>query len=232
MWARLAGWLLKAVLFVLVLSAVLVLPLRWIDPPGSMLMLVRSWEHRGERYTITRQWRDLSEIPRHAALAVVVSEDQRFLQHGGVDLAAIRQAFAERRWRGELRGASTITQQVAKNLYLWNGRSWVRKGLEAWLAVLIDLCWSKSRVLEIYLNIAEWGPGVFGLAAASEAHFGVDAKALSRQQSALLASALPGPLIYQPGAPSAYLRERAAWNLRQQQRLGGEAWIGSIYSSR
>lgn len=222
----------KVVLLVLLLSVALVLPLRWIDPPGSMLMLVRSWEHRGGNYTVTRQWRDLSDIPRYIPLAVVVAEDQRFLQHDGVDLAAIRQAVAERRWRGELRGASTITQQVAKNLYLWNGRSWVRKGLEAWLAVLIDLCWSKGRVLEVYLNIAEWGPGVFGVAAASEAHFGVDARQLSRQQTALLASALPGPLIYHPGAPSAYLQERAAWNLRQQQRLGGERWIGDIYTSR
>ncbi|AKH68753.1 monofunctional biosynthetic peptidoglycan transglycosylase [Spongiibacter sp. IMCC21906] len=222
-------WCVRLVLGFILFSVAVVLPLRWIDPPGSMLMLVRSWEHRGERYDVTKQWRDIATLPRHAALAVVVSEDQRFLQHYGVDIAAIRKAMAERKWRGELRGASTITQQVAKNLYLWNGRSWLRKGLEAWFAMLVDLCWSKQRVMEVYLNIAEWGPGVFGLAAASEYHFQRDVSQLSPWQSALLASALPSPLTYTPASPSPQLSERARWNLAQQRRLGGESWLADMY---
>ncbi len=223
-----ARMLWRAVLIVLLLSVALVLPFRWINPPVSMVMLERSWQQRGNDYHIKKQWLSWDEIPRHAALAAVVSEDQNFPKHYGFDLKAIQKAFAERERRGSLRGASTISQQVARNMYLWTGRSWVRKGLEVWFTGLVELCWPKQRILEVYLNIAEWGDGVFGVGAASRYHFGIPAANLSSRQSALLASSLPSPLRYNPAAPAPHLIERANWNLSQQRRLGGNSWLASL----
>lgn len=209
-------------------SVAVVLPFRWIDPPISMVMLERSWDQRGTGYRLNKQWLNWDQIPRHAALAAVVSEDQNFPKHYGFDLKAIQKAFAERERRGSLRGASTISQQVARNMYLWTGRSWLRKGLEVWFTGLVELCWPKQRILEVYLNIAEWGDGVFGVGAASRHHFGVPAAQLSNWQSALLASSLPSPLKYNPAAPASHLIERANWNLSQQRRLGGRTWLASL----
>jgi monofunctional glycosyltransferase len=223
-----ARLILRASLILVLLSIALVLPFRWINPPVSMVMLERSWQQRGSDYHLDKHWLNWNEIPRHAALAAVVSEDQNFPHHHGIDVNAIKKAIAERERRGELRGASTISQQVARNMYLWTSRSWVRKGLEVWFTGLVELCWPKQRILEIYLNIAEWGDGVFGLEAASRHHFGVSAAQLSRWQSALLASALPSPLNYKPAKPAPHLIERANWNLAQQRMLGGHAWLAGL----
>lgn len=223
------GRFIGRILLVLVLfSVAVVLPFRWIDPPISMVMLERSWDQRGTGYRLNKQWLNWDQIPRHAALAAVVSEDQNFPKHYGFDLKAIQKAIAERERRGSLRGASTISQQVARNMYLWTGRSWLRKGLEVWFTGLVELCWPKQRILEVYLNIAEWGDGVFGVGAASRHHFGVPAAQLSNWQSALLASSLPSPLKYNPAAPAPHLIERANWNLSQQRRLGGRTWLASL----
>ncbi|CAA0104001.1 Biosynthetic peptidoglycan transglycosylase [Zhongshania aliphaticivorans] len=218
----------RSILYFILISFVFVLPVRWLNPPVSMVMLERSWQQRGSDYDIKQQWLAWRDIPHHAALAAVVSEDQNFPHHYGIDLKAIQKAIEERQRRGSLRGASTISQQVARNMYLWTGRSWFRKGLEVWFTGLIELCWPKQRILEVYLNIAEWGDGVFGLAAASQHHFATSAAALTPWQSALLASSLPSPLKYQPAAPAPHLIERANWNLKQQQRLGGKAWLASL----
>jgi monofunctional biosynthetic peptidoglycan transglycosylase len=218
----------RSLLILILFSVALVLPFRWIDPPISMVMLERSWQQRGTNYQLDKRWLSWNEIPRHAALAAVVSEDQNFPNHYGFDIKAIQKAFAERERRGSLRGASTISQQVARNMYLWTGRSWLRKGLEVWFTGLVELCWPKQRILEIYLNIAEWGDGVFGVGAASRHHFGVPAAQLSNWQSALLASSLPSPLKYNPAAPAPHLIERANWNLSQQRRLGGRTWLASL----
>jgi monofunctional biosynthetic peptidoglycan transglycosylase len=215
-------------LIVVLFSVALVLPFRWIDPPVSMVMLERSWQQRGTDYHIKKQWLSWNQIPRHAALAAVVSEDQNFPHHYGFDIKAIKNAFAERERRGSLRGASTISQQVARNMYLWTGRSWLRKGLEVWFTGLVELCWPKQRILEVYLNIAEWGDGVFGLGAASRHHFGIPATELSSWQSALLASSLPSPLRYHPAAPAPHLIERAYWILKQQRMLGGRSWLAGL----
>ncbi len=223
------GRFIGRILLVLVLfSVAAVLPFRWIDPPISMVMLERSWDQHGTGYRLNKQWLNWDQIPRHAALAAVVSEDQNFPKHYGFDLKAIQKAIAERERRGSLRGASTISQQVARNMYLWTGRSWLRKGLEVWFTGLVELCWPKQRILEVYLNIAEWGDGVFGVGAASRHHFGVPAAQLSNWQSALLASSLPSPLKYNPAAPAPHLIERANWNLSQQRRLGGRTWLASL----
>jgi len=219
--------LLITILAFVLLSLLLVLPFRWVNPPITMVMADR-WITSTEDFQLRKTWLSWDEIPKHAALAVVTSEDQKFPLHSGFDLKAIQQALKERERRGGLRGASTISQQVAKNMYLWTGRSWFRKGLEVWFTLLIELSWSKQRILEIYLNIAEWGPGVFGLEAASQYHFGRSAMKLTPIQAALLASSLPSPIKYHPAKPAQHLYQRAQWNLQQQRKLGGVHWLAPI----
>tara|TARA_R110002110_G_scaffold169989_2_gene372077 strand:- start:10194 stop:10895 length:702 start_codon:yes stop_codon:yes gene_type:complete len=219
--------LLLTILAFVLLSLLLVLPFRWVNPPITMVMADR-WITSTEDFQLRKTWLSWDEMPKHAALAVVTSEDQKFPLHSGFDLKAIQQALKERERRGGLRGASTISQQVAKNMYLWTGRSWFRKGLEVWFTLLIELSWSKQRILEIYLNIAEWGPGVFGLEAASQYHFGRSAANLTPMQAALLASSLPSPLNYNPARPAQHLHKRAEWNLQQQRRLGGLQWLAPL----
>ncbi len=178
-----------------------------------------------QQFKLKQTWLSWDVIPKQAALAVVTSEDQRFPLHQGFDVDAIIQSLESSGNGKHLRGASTISQQVARNMYLWTGRSWVRKGIEAWFTLLIELTWPKHRILEVYLNIAEWGEGVFGLEAASHYHFGKTARQLTSMQSALLASTLPSPLRYDPARPAQHIRDRAVWNLQQQKRLGGVQWL-------
>ncbi len=178
-----------------------------------------------EDFKLKQTWLNWQKIPKQAALAVISSEDQLFPLHSGFDIDSIIESLRASREGGQLRGASTISQQVARNVYLWTGRSWIRKGLEAWFTLLIEISWGKQRILEVYLNIVEWGEGVFGLEAASLYHFGKSANQLSPTESALLASCLPSPLKYNPTKPSVYIQARAAWNLKQQERLGGVLWL-------
>ena len=219
-------WLLYAMLGWLVLSLLIVLPFRWLNPPVSMVMLERWLTH--DDYSIQQTWLSWDEMPKKAALAVITSEDQRFPLHQGFDVDAIMKALNEAGEGGRLRGASTISQQVAKNMFLWTGRSWLRKGLEVWFTSLIEVTWGKQRILEVYMNIAEWGPGVFGIEAASQHHFGKRASQLTDMQAALLASTLPSPLKYDPARPAQHLIDRARWNLAQQRKLGGTNWLAPI----
>lgn len=216
---------LYALLCLIMLSFVIVVPFRWLNPPITMVMLDRWYSNDDQDFVLKQYWLDWDEIPKEAALAVVTSEDQLFPLHSGFDVDAIVQAVKSAGQGKSLRGASTISQQVARNVYLWTGRSWFRKGLEAWLTLLIELTWSKQRILEVYLNIAEWGNGVFGIEAASHYHFSKPAKQLSPMQSALLASCLPSPLRYNPAYPAQHIRARAVWNLQQQEKLGGTNWL-------
>lgn len=222
--------LIKFLLYVmlgwLVFSLLIVMPFRWLNPPVSMVMLERWLTH--ENYTIQQTWLGWDDIPKKTALAVITSEDQRFPIHQGFDVDAIIKALNDAEDGGRLRGASTISQQVAKNMFLWTGRSWLRKGLEVWFTSLIELTWGKQRILEVYLNIAEWGKGVFGIEAASQHHFGKHASQLTDMQAALLASTLPSPLKYDPAKPAQHLIDRARWNLSQQRKLGGTAWLAPI----
>lgn len=221
-------YLLYTVITLVVFSLLIVVPFRWLNPPFTMVMADRWLNTSGEHFYLHHDWLDWQAIPKQAALAVVTSEDQRFPMHQGFDFNAILSAIKQAGRGKELRGASTISQQVAKNMYLWTGRSWVRKGLEVWFTLMIELTWGKQRILEVYLNIAEWGNGVFGLEAASRYHFGVPASQLSPMQSALLASTLPSPLKYNPARPADHLQERAYWNLEQQRKLGGTAWLAPL----
>ena len=206
------------------LSIALVLPLRWLDPFTTMFML----RDDSGIEPILHEWVAWDDLGATAPLAVIGAEDQRFADHHGLDLKAIQKAFDEQDQRGYLRGASTITQQTVKNLYLWPGRSFLRKGLEAWLALVAELCLPKRRILEIYLNVAEFGPGIYGIGAASNFFFGRAPKNLTDHQAASLASVLPNPRQYQVNVPTDNLRERRAWILKQTQRLKREAWLTRI----
>lgn len=181
----------------LALVVVLILLFRFVNPPGSMLMLTQLLTGT----SIDRTWAPLSSISPHLVRAVIVSEDGRFCEHSGIDTAAIKEAI-DRAARGTPRGASTISMQVTKNLFLWNAKSYVRKVIEIPLTLIMELVWPKSRVLEVYLNIAEWGPGVFGAEAAAQHHFKKSASRLSERESALLAAVLPNPLVRDAGAPN------------------------------
>ena len=208
---RLVRRLLLAVLGLVVLSAGAVFALRRIDPPVTTVMLLQP----GPVAELRHEWVPRNAIAREAARAVIAAEDQRFADHHGIDFDSLGQAIADFREGDGLRGASTITQQVAKNVFLWQDRSFVRKGSEAWFAVLLELFLTKERILEIYLNVAEFGPGLFGIEAAAREYFGKSAASLGRSEAALLAAVLPNPRRYDASRPSAYVRERQQWIVAQ-----------------
>ena len=214
--AKLAMLGARAALLVAVLaSAGLVLVLRFVPPPFTAMML----EQPGPLRDLQYEWRDRRQVAAAVARAVIASEDQRFLAHHGFDFGQLEIAIDEYRAGDELRGASTISQQVAKNVFLWSGRSFVRKGLEAYFTVLLEVCWPKQRILEVYLNVAELGDGVFGVEAAARRYFGVHASALSAEQAALLAAVLPNPRKLHADKPSSYVRGRQSWILGQMKLL-------------
>ena len=214
--------MIRLLLFLLLVSLLLIVPFRWIDPPSSAYMLQEQILHDNQ---VRREWVDIESISPAMRLAVIASEDQTFPSHHGLDLQAIQTAVNEYQ-RGEgLRGASTLSQQVARNLYLWNGRNFVRKGLEAALAAELDLLWSKRRILEIYLNIAQFGPNIYGAEAAARHYFGKPASQLSVDEAAALVVMLPAPSRYSVHDPGPYLTERRAWVQRQMQALGGEGFL-------
>jgi monofunctional biosynthetic peptidoglycan transglycosylase len=220
-WRR---WLPVALCVPVIASISLTLPLRWLNPSTTAFIL----QDDSGRVPVYQEWRDWSQLGSAAALAVVAAEDQRFTDHFGIDFLAIRRSVADAGSSGNLRGASTITQQVAKNLYLWPGRSFLRKTLEAWLALNLECFLPKRRILEIYLNVAEFAPGVYGVPAASHHFFGKAPNALTDREAALLAAVLPNPARLRADRPSAYLRERQAWILQHLQRLRREGWLTTL----
>lgn len=220
-------------------TVLLTLPFRWLDPPTSSIMLQRHYAARTSRATAGADvtpawarsapsfvWRDWEAISPHLAIAVVAAEDQKFPAHFGFDFGSIRNALEARTERR--RGASTITQQVVKNLYLWPGRSLIRKAIEAYLTLAIEAFWPKRRILEVYLNLAELGPNVFGAEAASRLHFGKSAARLSPQEAALLAAGLPNPIQLSAGRPSPYVQERARTIRASVDRLGGARYLRDL----
>ncbi len=229
------------------LTVVVVVALRWIDPPTTAFMLrdrAGALLSRDAGYSFRHEWRDWEGISKYAPLAVVASEDQRFPFHHGFDFEQIDKALADRERGRRVRGASTISQQVAKNLFLWPGQSWFRKGLEAGLTVLIEIAWPKQRILEVYLNVAEFGRkqrilevylnvaefgrGTWGVQAASKRYFRKDAAKLTRAEAALLAAVLPAPKRYRVDAPGPYVRRRQAWIERQMGSLGGPGYLADL----
>jgi monofunctional biosynthetic peptidoglycan transglycosylase len=222
---RLRRWLIRILAAVLLISIVSVLVLRWVAPPTSSVILQRSFsEGQPQDY----QWTPITRISPYVALAVVAAEDQKFPQHHGFDIASIKNAVHSNARGGRLRGASTLTQQVARNLFLWQGRSYVRKGLEAWFTLLLETLWSKQRILEVYLNIAETGKQTFGVQAAALRFFQRPASALNREQAALIAAVLPSPGRSRLEQPSDYILQRQEKILQQMEQLGGTSWLNGI----
>jgi monofunctional biosynthetic peptidoglycan transglycosylase len=204
--------------------------LRWVDPPTSSVMV----QHRfakwraGESPGVHHEWVPWAQIPKTVALAVIAAEDQRFPDHHGFDLRQLRRAWDDYRTGGRLRGASTLSQQVAKNLFLWHGRSPLRKGLEIPLTILIEGLWPKQRILEVYLNIAQFGPDTYGVGAASWRFFSRPVAALSSGQAARLAAVLPNPERYSIVDPSPHVQRRIAWIREQMDRLGGVTYLDRL----
>jgi monofunctional biosynthetic peptidoglycan transglycosylase len=211
----------------LVASLLLTLSLRWIRPPTSAIMIERRLEALWNRraYRVDYRWSPLRRVSPSVPLAFIAAEDQNFASHNGFDFASIEKAVHDYERGRRLRGASTLSQQVAKNLFLWSGRSFVRKGLEAYFTVLIELTWSKRRILEVYTNIVELGNGVFGVEAASQRYFRKPAARMTPEEAALLAAVLPNPLQLRAGRPSSYVLQRRAWILQQMRRLGGSSYM-------
>lgn len=228
---RFRRWLWRLPLLLIAFSVLQVAVLRFVDPPFSMFMLNRqlgAWLEGDWRFRIAHDGRDLEEISPYLPLAMVAAEDQNFPVHGGFDFKAIEKARKNNARGRRVRGASTISQQVAKNLFLWSGRSWVRKGIEAWYTVLIEALWPKRRILEMYANYAEFGDGVYGAQAAARTYFGKDARGLSAAESARLAAVLPSPRRYSVNRPGPYVQRRSNAIQRQMRALGGPGYLSDL----
>jgi monofunctional biosynthetic peptidoglycan transglycosylase len=230
---RLLRWFGFAILAWVLLTAVPVLLLRWMHPLTSAFMLearVRAYTEGDSTYRTDFEWVNLEQISSHAAVAVIAAEDQQFPFHAGFDFNSIREAVRASEQGKRLRGASTISQQVAKNLFLWSGYSFVRKALEAYFTVLIEALWPKERILETYLNIAEFGKGVYGVEAAARRFYHKPAARLSSHEAALLAAVLPNPVRLRVEKPSHYVLARREWILGQMRGLGGAAYLQALES--
>jgi monofunctional biosynthetic peptidoglycan transglycosylase len=233
--ARLRRWLLLAILAWLVLTVLPVLLMRWVPPLTSAFMLEARVEamRDGERgYRTNYHWVSLERISPHAAIAVIASEDQTFPFNYGFDLGSIRSAVRAAEHGRRLRGASTISQQVARNLFLWPGRSFVRKGIEAYFTVLLEALWPKERILEVYLNIAQFGRGTYGVEAAARRFYHEPAARLSAGQAALLAAVLPNPVHWHVDRPSRFVAWKQQWILAQMRNLGGAAYLREVRQSQ
>jgi monofunctional glycosyltransferase len=214
-WLR---WLWKLPLLLLALSVLQVLALRFIDPPFTAFMAARQFEAWGNgnwNFHVAYDWRDLDAIASSLPVSLVAAEDQNFASHDGFDFKAIDKARENNARGRKVRGASTISQQLAKNLFLWSGRSWMRKGIEAWYTVLIETLWPKSRIIEVYANVAEFGDGIYGAR-------------LSPAESARLAAVLPNPRHYNAARPGPYVQRRAQWIERNVRRIGGTGYLKAL----
>jgi monofunctional biosynthetic peptidoglycan transglycosylase len=211
-------WIVVAFFASTILSVV---ALRFIPVVATPLMLIRCYQQvkAGEKLKLSHDWESLENISPHLPIAVMASEDANFLTHHGFDYEAIEKAMERNKKHPEKRklGASTISQQTAKNVFLWPGRSWVRKGLEVYFTALIELMWPKERIMEVYLNSIEMGDGIYGAQAVAEAHFNTDAKSLTKAQCALIAATLPNPRKFSSKNPSAYMLKRQSRILREMK---------------
>jgi monofunctional biosynthetic peptidoglycan transglycosylase len=212
-----------------------VLALRFVDPPFSAFMAARqlqAWGAGDWGFRITYDWRDLDQVAASMPVSLVAAEDQNFARHDGFDFAAIEKARASNARGRKVRGGSTISQQLAKNLFLWSGQGrasrWVRKGIEAWYTLLIEALWPKSRILEVYANVAEFGDGIYGVQAAARSFWRKDAARLSPTQSATLAAVLPNPKHYSAARPGPYVQRRARWIERNVRRIGGTGYLDTL----
>jgi monofunctional biosynthetic peptidoglycan transglycosylase len=220
---RLFKYLLKLILIGFFgVTIVWVLLLRFINPPVTLLMIERGFQRKsaGKDWKIDKDWVSFDEMSINVKKAAVASEDQLFLEHHGFDLRAIERAIDKNQHSNKLIGGSTISQQTAKNVFLWPGRSYIRKAFEAYFTMLIETLWSKERIMEVYLNVIEMGDGIYGIEAASKAYFKRHASELSKQQAALIVGVWPNPLKWSPVKPTRYIRHRSYLIMKNMRRLG------------
>ena len=207
-------WLRGIVIFFFASTILAVVAYRWLPVSVTPLMVIRCVQQvgHGEKIRLRHHWVPLDSISKYMPVAVMASEDQLFMEHHGFDFNAIEQAVKERQAGKRQRGGSTISQQTAKNVFLWPRQSWLRKGLETYFTALIELCWSKQRIMEVYLNSIEMGDGIYGAEAVAQLHFGC-------ASCALIAATLPNPLRYDSANPSAYMLKRQTWIMRQMKHI-------------
>jgi monofunctional biosynthetic peptidoglycan transglycosylase len=226
------GRLVRRLISTFVLATVIpVAVLRWLPPPVSTFMLIArmsAWVEGDRNFHLNYRWTAWDDISPQAKLAVIAAEDQRFSDHLGFDRRAIGQAWRHNRDGKRVHGASTISQQTAKNLFLYPGRSYLRKALEAYFTTLLEILWPKQRILEVYLNVAQFGKGIYGVTEASRVFFGKPASRLEGSEAALLAAVLPNPILLKADKPSSYVLRRRLWIVRQMQRLGGIDYLSRL----
>lgn len=212
----------KTTMWFFIISIGLTIIYRFVPVPITPLMVIRLVEQTFDsekKVRLYKDWVPMSEISRHAPQAVFAAEDQKFLTHKGFDFEAMEKAWENNKKGKRIKGASTITQQTVKNVFLWPGRSYLRKGLEAYFTVLVELLWSKERIMEVYLNVIEMGNGIYGIEAASQAYYNKPAAKLNRNQAAMIAAVLPNPIRWTPTKPTGYIRGRQSWIMRQMNNL-------------
>lgn len=219
---KITSLLTRIFLWFLLVSVLWVLVYRFINPPITLLMVLRNIERKseGKPAKLEKEWVDFEDMSDNMKRAAVSAEDQLFLKHIGFDVKAIEKAFVTNKSGKKIKGGSTISQQTAKNVFLWPGRSWVRKGFEAYFTLLIELLWSKERILEVYLNIIEMGDGIYGAEAAAQAYFGKSCTRLTRSQAALIAACFPNPRRWTPKNPTRYIKHRQYLIMKNMKRLG------------
>lgn len=219
---KLFKFLLKIFLWLLVIPIFGVVVFKWVPVPATPLMVIRYFEQKeAKKETVWKHdWVPIEEISKNLQLAVICSEDQNFLKHNGFDMKAIEKAFDRNRQGKKVRGASTISQQTAKNVFLWPQRSWARKGMETYVTFWIELIWSKERIMEVYLNSIEMGNGIYGVEAASQYWFKKPASKLSKSEAAAIAAILPRPLKYRANPPTNYIAGRKLWIMKQMSFHG------------
>ena len=214
----------RIALWIFVLHLLYIIVLRWVNPPITITQLTNWVQGHG----LKRDYVDFENISPNIRLAVMASEDQLFPDHNGFDIRSIKKALESNKKSKRVRGASTISQQVAKNVFLWQGRSWFRKGLEVYFTFMIELLWSKERILEMYLNVSEMGTGIFGVEAAAQKYFKKPASKLTRTEAARIAAVLPNPKKYKAEPASPYVARRTSWILNQMNNLQGDEEVAKL----
>ena len=215
-------FLFKIALWFFIISIGLTIFYRFVPVPVTPLMVIRLWEQAWDEkkeVRLYKDWVSIDNISKHMPQAVYAAEDQKFLEHNGFDWKAMEEAWEKNKKGKRIKGASTISQQTAKNVFLWPSRNLIRKGLEAYFTFLIETIWSKERIMEVYLNVIEMGPGIYGIEAASQTFYNRPASKLTRQQAAMIAAVLPNPIRWSPAKPTGYIRGRQSWILRQMNNL-------------
>ncbi len=226
--SKISVFFLKLLLFILIITIAWVALYKFVNPPVTPLMLIRFFDKESGQRLIKADWKNYEDISNYMKIAVIASEDQQFPLHEGFDLRSIEEAIDGKLEGERLRGASTISQQTAKNIFLWPSRSWVRKGIEAYFTVLIEKIWGKKRILEVYLNVIETGDGIYGVDEAGEIYFGRSAKNLDEVDAALIAAILPDPRGMSAVKPSEYVLRRQQWIREQIGNLGGTSYLKNI----